>query len=343
VGCNDNKIDPANCGACGTACGPTSVCNAGTCGPAPTVVTPAITGCVALTLAVNGTSVYYADEGHGTISTTGTAAPIVMGEMAPTWLASQGANLYWYNKTTKTIRKAAAAGGAAADVYHNTATMGVDGGAIPDIGGFLVTPDGASMYVALGTDVLKISTATAGGGTPTTVVKEVHGGIPGAMALNGTTNLVFPTDLNGDVDAALLAAPPAICGMEDANGDVIMTTCPRLARSQGELFKGWVAVIAGRAYWADGPNLKSEMIGTTAGVFDAVSTAGTSITALAASADTIYFSEDGVVEKAPAAVNTTQAPPILIARGQMAPTSMALDATKVYWATKDCAISSAAK
>ena len=47
VGCVDPMLDPANCGACGMACGATSTCNAGACGAAPTMVSPAIAGCTA--------------------------------------------------------------------------------------------------------------------------------------------------------------------------------------------------------------------------------------------------------------------------------------------------------
>src|SRR5450432_824566 len=171
--CVDTKVDPDNCGACGTKCGATSACAAGVCGPVATVEVPAITGCTGLTLAVAGGAVYYADEGHGTINKIGGTAALVTGEMAPTWLAANGANLFWYSKTTKKIRKAAATGGAASDVYTNAA-MGTDGGTAPEVGSFLVTPDGVSIYVALGVDVLKQPVA---GGTATVVVHEFKGGL----------------------------------------------------------------------------------------------------------------------------------------------------------------------
>ena len=179
-------------------------------------------------------------------------------------------------------------------------------------------------------------------GTAKVVVYEAKDGLPAALALNGTSNIVFPATYNGDVDAPRLGGTAAaICGMDDpANpGNAIMTTCPRLGRSQGELFPNFMAVVAGRAYWVDGSNVKSEMIANVGTTFDAVSTTiNGSITAAFATADSIYFGEDGFVEKAPTTVNTTNAPPILIARAQKAPSSIFVDATKVYWATGDCAI-----
>ena len=54
----------------------------------------------------------------------------------------------------------------------------------------------------------------------------------------------------------------------------------------------------------------------------------------------IYFGEDGFVERTPYAPGSAAG---VIARGQMAPTSIAVDATRVYWSTSDCAINSTAQ
>ena len=262
--------------------------------------------------------------------------------MGATWLATVGANLYWYDKGTRKIRTIPAAGGTAADVYTNTAPG--NAAAPSEIAGFLVAPDASSIYISQGTTVLQ--QAPLVGGTPKIVDQSRRKTAlrPRSASSTATSNIVFPATYNGDVDAPKLGgATPAVCGLDDpANpGNAIMTTCPRLARSQGELFPDFVAVIAGRAYWADGSNVKSEMIGSVGTTFDAVSTTinGT-ITAAFATPDVIYFAEDGFVEKAPAAVNTSSAPPILIARGQKSPSSIFVDATRAYWATGDCAIMS---
>jgi hypothetical protein len=339
VGCTDKATDPFNCGMCGMTCGTTSTCNGGTCGPAPTVLLPPVAGCLGpLTIAVNAGTVYYADASNNTINKVGASAPLAMNEMGATWLALNGSDLYWYNKGTNTIRKLAGATDIPTDVF-TPSTMTVIVGDVDTVGGFLVTPDGLSVYVSVGLNVVKISATTAGGGTPIVVAQNKS--TPGALALNGTASIVYPTDA-GRVYAATLSATPASCGVFDALGNAIMDTCVTLAR-QAFLFLDFIAVIGNKAYWIDGPNINAEMLpaaGGMGGTWETLSTGNRSLTAATNTTDTIYFAEDGIIEKAPAASNPNRDPPILLARGQLAPTSIAVGATKVYWSTADCAIAS---
>jgi hypothetical protein len=237
VGCVNKKLDVANCGTCGMACGATSTCNNGACGAAPTMVAAAPANCTAMSIVTMTDGVYYA--ANNSVGKAGAAAPIATAEMGASMLQANGTNLFWYNTGTKKIRMVAAAGGTPTDVYT---AMAFDGG-MPDVMGFLVSPDGMTLYFSLGNNVFKkaVTPATA---TPAIVAEEVKEGIPAALALNGTTNIVYPATFNGDVDAPLLSAMPAICGMDDPNdpGNAIMTTCPRLGRSQGELFPNFIAV-----------------------------------------------------------------------------------------------------
>jgi hypothetical protein len=352
TGCTDKMVDPDNCGTCGTRCAPTSTCNGGVCGPAPTVLLPPVSGCVGgLSIAASDGTVFYADATHNTINRVGVGA-LLTNESGASQLALNGKDLYWYDKGTNTIRRLLATSVVATNVFTAT-TMTASPPATDTVGGFLVTPDGGRVYVSVGTTVVAISTAIAGGGTPSVVAEERRGGIPEALALDGTTNVVYPTSINGDVDAPdLVGTPPAICGVEDVNGNVLQGTCPRLARSQGELLPTFVAVIAGLAYWVDGTNLKSEMIPAAGGAgttFITIGMAQTSTITAAVSngSDTIYFADadpgaltQGFIEKTSLAPNST---PILLARGQYAPVSVAVDATKVYWSTADCAILSQAR
>ena len=218
IGCTDKKLDNDNCGACGTKCMATSSCNASVCGAVPTAVVPAVTGCTALTLALNGTSLFYADEGHGTINKVGTATAVVSGEMAPTWLASAGANLYWYNKGTKAIRTVAAAGGTADDRSTRTPMPAADDQRAPSIGGFLVTPDGTTVYISLGNNVISQAlTATLARRVDDRRAPRPTAGIPRPSSRSTARRTSsIPSTFNGDVDAPKLSALPAICGIEDS-------------------------------------------------------------------------------------------------------------------------------
>jgi hypothetical protein len=301
-------------------------------------------------IAVNAGTVYYADASHNTINELGAAAPLAVTEMGATSLALQGSDLYWYSKGTNTIRKLAGASGTPTDVFtprSTTAAPTSDPTKVDTVGGFLVTSDGMSVYVSVGTNVVKVSATTAGGGTPVIIAEEKSGGIPGALALNGTTSIVYPTGIIGKVRAAVLSATPASCGVEDANGNVIMDTCTVLAQSQSELLPHFVAVIAGTAYWIDGLAVNSEPIPAAGGMgttFETISIGQTFSTAAVAMTDAIYFADadpsdptHGYIEKTALAPNSTA---MLLARGQTSPTSVAADATKVYWANADCSIMS---
>jgi hypothetical protein len=347
VGCVDKKTDPANCGACGTVCAPTSTCNGGMCGPAPMMLAGAISGCNGLTMVATD-AVYFADAANGTINKLGAPTPLATDQMGATMLQANGTDLYWYAKGSKTIRSVATSGGAVTDVY--TVSL-PDSGAPPDVAGFLVSPDGVNIYVSLGSQVLE---APVAGGATSVVANVVHGGLPAALALDGTTSIVFPATFNGEIDVALLSAMPATCDLADASGNDIMTTCARLARAHGDLLPSFIAVLGGHAYWINGLNIYGELIDGPMGTyFESIASAQTTkITAAAATADTIYFADadpqdpagstppGGFIEKTALAPSSTA---ILLARGQTLPLAIAVDATKVYWATSDCAIMSVSR
>jgi hypothetical protein len=337
VGCVDKMHDPTNCGACAIACPATSTCNAGTCGPVPTMVSPAIAGCnLGMTMAVPAAGgLYFADAANGTINELGNSTPLATGEMGATMLQANGANLFWYSTGSKKIRSISAAGGTPATVYTNSA-MAVDGGMPPDVAGFVVTPDGVNIYISLGNQVLEAPLA----GVSSTVVVNNVDSAPGALALNGTTSIVFPACCGvAVIESALLSAMPATCGPVPM---VDMTTCTRVAIAH-DVLPGFVAVIAGNAYWISEFKVLGAVIGAMSGSFSDIADAQTSqIAAAAATADAIYFADadptdptHGYIEKTSLAPSSTATP---LARGQSSPIAIAVDATKVYWATSDCAI-----
>lgn len=350
--CTNVKSDNDNCGACGVKCTGTSACNNGTCGPQATNVLPKVAGCGELTIAVSGGKIYYANKTGNSVSsvaTTGGAATVISStEKAPTAIAVSGTNILWINNVagapvdggatvTSTIRKSAA-GAAPTDVVTATAPGG-------GIRGFVASADGNTIYYSTGTFVKAVPIA---GGASTAVAVEEHGGIPGALALEGT-KLAYPTDLNGDVDiVTIMPGVEARCGKEDDTKPTgyDMLNCVRIARSQGSLKKELMMAFGGWAYWIDNPSIKAGELappGTPAN--DQVGSTMFAIQGMTTNKTNIYFTDADT--NAPTAPNgtiwktginkaqlTSQVP---LARGQVSPGSIALDATKVYWAA-DCAI-----
>jgi hypothetical protein len=333
--CTDTKTDNANCGMCGKACPATSTCNNGTCGPEAMTVVPAAAGCMSMQIAVGDGKIFWTDLGHKTVKSVpvagGNATVISMVETGPTLITVRGTTVFWLDGGM--ILKKSVAGAAPTVVYTSTTK----------INGFTVSADGMKVYFSTGVTVKQVMTAA----TAIDVALEEHEGVPGALALdpNGTT-MVYPTDLNGDVDIVYLKdGMVAKCGKEDpANpGMYLMVNCTRIARSQGSLFKEAVVAVAGKVYWVDGTSVKGgdSAPGAAASNDTYGSTLENNITALTANATTIYFAEaksdgtEGIIEKTAMMKDST---PVQLARGQKGPNSIATDATKVYWSTSDCSI-----
>jgi hypothetical protein len=338
--CVNLASDDANCGACGHACPATSTCNRGTCGPVVVNALPARTGCGSLDIAVGGGRIVWADEGHGQVQSIalagGAITTIASGESAPKSVALNAAGIYWINEGTNTIRRSLS-GGAATPVITSM---------LP-IHGFVVSSDNAFVYFSSDTIVSRVS---ATGGTLVVVAREEKGGIPSALALDGST-LAYPTDLNGDVDVVTLVnGTVASCGKEspDGSGDLLQVNCLRVGRSQGQPLLETILLTAGEVVWANGVNLQRSVLAKAAsgGPFDiVVMTDQNTISGLAMTGSTIYFSDAGSAGATPDGViyKVSDLPdqvPLRLARQQSAPRSVALSSAKVYWSTASCTIES---
>jgi hypothetical protein len=356
AGCTDTKLDDDNCGACGHKCGPTQTCNDGMCGPSPVNVVPASAGCattvgsvagfsdMGLSVAVSGGTLYWADAGHGTVKSQpaggGPVTVLAMNEKAPHALAVNGPSVYWLSwvagapgaggaaPITATLRKAA--GGAPTDVVSATSETG-------GILGFAVSADGTTIYFSSGTSVKKVA---AGGGAATEIAQEVKGGLPGALALDGT-KIVYPTGQNGDVDVITpVAGTVSLCGKEDpATGEFdpkLQVNCLRVGRSRGSLVLSAILAKADRAYWINGASVQANPTGPNAiPMNEDLGTPGGDVTAMAMAADKIYFGDGELIEKVGLTSGSASS---RIARGQKGASSIAVDGSSVYWSTKDCGI-----
>jgi hypothetical protein len=300
---------------------------------------PPSPGCVTIDLAVGGTTLFWTDTGHGAVLSRpfsgGPTTPIAQAEKGPSKVAVVGNAVYWL-WLSQTIRRSVN-GGTPVDVVHADGT----------IGGFVVSPDGNSVYFSSGTTIQVVS---ASGGVPNLVAEELMGGLPEALALSGN-QIAYPTGLNGDVDVVTIAENQfATCSINGTTGQFGGSSCARLGRSQGELLLDSILFLPAQVVWADGSNLKSESAAANPPVFDdlAVTFSNNSISGLASTATEAYFADSasppdgmGVIQKSPLAPNPSNpANPIRLARGQNGPRAVAVGSTKVYWSTADCAIES---
>jgi hypothetical protein len=338
----DTTLDPTNCGACGNRCGPTSTCRGGICGPPVTNFAPPAPECVSLNLATDGGTLYWTNQGNGTVNSQpldGCAATtIATGENAPTRLTTDGANLFWVagTTTTATIRALALPAGQPRDLVTETNTTG-------GILGLVLSADGRTLYYSADTRVRAVPVA---GGAPFDVGREERGGIPTALAREGDT-IAFVTGFNGNVDAITVQdGVVASCGGSDANGNLLMTNCRRSPGCNPGAFLGGLVLRGDWVFWADdlqivGAPLEPPSWKNVVAWGDSDGGLG----GLAGGPDALYFasnSKDGaIVSRAPYTAGWTTVADI--ARGQRGPSSLVVAGAHVYWATADCAINRAAR
>jgi hypothetical protein len=348
AGCTDVTMDVDNCGACGHACAANVGCIDGRCTSPVTNVVPAAPGCEAIDVAVGGGRLYWTDQGHGTVKSepvAGGAATTISSKEASPWLVTiAGSTLFWIDvvsaqpgmgangvqmtTTTATIRKATLPGGKPGDLVTET---NINGG----IQGLVVSEDGSSLYYSADTDVKVVPVA---GGAAVTVGHEALGGIPTALALHGSS-IGYVTRFNGDVDViAVMPGQVATCGTYDSSTmQLIEVNCTRLAQGQGSPLFTDILIQGDDIYWSNYDSITVNSALPQAGRNNQQVTSGMggNLTAMLGAPAFIYFGEDGFVERTPYAPGSTAD---VIARGQKAPTSIAVDATRVYWSTGDCAI-----
>jgi hypothetical protein len=344
--CVDLKTDNDNCGACGTACPMHATCVAGVCGPSPTVAVPKPAMCGAMALAASGGTLYWTDTMNKKVfsmpAAGGTPTPISSTETSPTIIAVRGTTVFWLDG--KVIRKSVA--GAAPTVVYTSPI---------DIHGISPNDDGSAVYFTVGDPgdmtttpvkpaivgkVLKVATAT----TATDVALEQKGGIPTALAVQGTL-AVYPCDINGDVDIATIGATPAQCWAsagEDAPG-MMNVGCNRIARSQGSLNQTLILAAGANVVWVDGKNVKMNGLSATAEASNkSFASPDNNVHGIALGGTKVFFSEfddnapaTGTVQKV---AMMEMAPLIPLARNINGPGSVAVDGKKVFFSTADCEI-----
>jgi hypothetical protein len=309
--CTDFSEDPEHCGDCDTACPESSACAAGTCTAEPTELY-STTACEQLTLALQGTTLYWVDAGAGKVMSLpvagGTAAELATGLTDAGAIALDDTNIYVV--TGMTLSRIPIAGGAAEVVTTETTAI------------FDVAVQDDVLYYAVGTNVKSVA-ATADDDAGTVIATAVDGGEPQGIAVDG--------------DSVLWAAAVAYNVEVDS---IAADALVKLGASQGGLRfgAGSLSVDGTSVFWINSSNI--EQAGyegdDKAQHHVADSRDNDEITAFEINATTAYFGAGGNLEKAAFGEEDS----IWMARNQGDILSVVLDGSAVYWSTGDCKIRS---
>ena len=340
--CVNKMSDADNCGACGTKCDAGATCVAGKCNAKPTELTKS-DGCGSMRIAIQGTTVYWTEKMSGKVRSMpvagGAAVDVATTQVSPAAIAVDAKGVYWLADGDgmgggKKIMKVALpfVAGPPEELKASTTDM---------IFGITVAAD--KLYYTLKNDVHQISTTK--GAADIIVGTAVNydpppkiEGIPHGVATNGTllawTDVGDRNGVEGDDILEETATP-----LTDKTGYA------ELAQSVGAL-KWDIAADATYAYWIDGQNFVRNKLAATMPVPDLpiMVTDKGELNTFAINAMNVYgaTTENKILKHSLLAPTDekTVVLPVPIARDQMSPTSVAVDATKVYWSTADCAIRS---
>ena len=326
--CVDTTLDSNNCGGCGVTCSPTSACNAGVCGAAPTQLVPPSPGCISMRVVSESGNIYWSDMGHGTIesmSTSGSSVTTIAvnQEIAAVQAGAQGVlswpqnplatpllvhngTVFWVGASTSggigTMILAATAGTAPKTLLTMAMDPGpspvsaIDGGPLetpgqsPAINAIALSPDGSTLYFAAGTRFYSIPTTGTG---PVAYVGYTEGpehGEATALVADGTY-LYYLTYGSLNVELLSLAS---MCDADAAANEM----CPVRAASSRNLVFDTIVARGNSLYWGEDSRLFEGSIsaalstptGMTGTAF-ADTAGGALLTGFAIGADYAYFGE----------------------------------------------------
>lgn len=327
--CVDLESSPTHCGACLTRC-PSGACEHGVCVAAPEMLFFA-PGCGVLELA-SGRGVLYWTEQNGNVRRRlpdGSIQMIASGELGPTRITVSentppaGTAVFWVNQGDRALRRSLGPGLPPITIATN----------VDRLSGVAVSPDGASIYYATGSSVMKVPAA----GGLTFPVAEVPAGSVSALAFAGD-RLAFVTGFGNEI-AAITPRDDylATCGSWLQDNQSSTRDCLRLAQSSSQNAIGLRLLLGrpGAVFWGDGAEVRMTAAGAFRPPMAIASTGAVAVGGLAMSGNTIYFSAGAQIFAATVGPNQ---PARQVARNLDNPQSLAVDDKYVYWATINCLI-----
>lgn len=345
--CTQKMTDPQNCGTCGMACAEGAACVAGACGTAPTELLAPVAGCGVMQLAIQGANIYWTESMSGKVRMMplagGAATDIATGQVAPGSIVADATGVYWVQTgdgtagSSKVMKLPIPATGTPVVLKAATTTDVIHDVAV----------GAGKLYYSLVHDVHQISTDASVTtdiivGTAVDYDVPVVKGGPHGVAVNATAVAWTCLEERAGIEADDLL---------EETGDPLTTKTGyhELAQSVGSL-RDQIEVDATYAYWVDAANFVRNRLDAAMPIPDAPIVEATSyIKGFAINATDIYMAlQEGHIVKHSigpgAGAMASSATPIAIDQTQSdddhEPGAVVLDATKVYWATSDCAIRS---
>jgi hypothetical protein len=332
---------------CSPVCSDTMACVAGHCLPKPVALT-SVTGCDSMSLALNGTTLYFTDGAHGAVRSIpvagGPITDVATGQKEPLAVVVDDNGVYWSTTgtgaTDNTIMIKTPSGAPAkiTDVtlegtlpFHSKLALDGKGNLLYGVGHVLMT-------VAAKANSTATALSTALDGLPTALIVTVS---PARVFLtleqdNAIQWRSTTAGSSGCVDTATAVNRPmgtttGACAFQESQGQLLLDTLT-LAGTQ-------VLFANGGNMLGANSTVATDSLGT--GTTIASTASDNDISGFANNATTVYFGEatGGIIEKALLANAGANPPaPMLLVQdstGQPAPGSFVVDATNVYWRTFD--------
>jgi hypothetical protein len=321
---------------CTPACSADKACVEGTCLPKPVQLTH-VDGCTTMYLALNQGTLYFADTAHGNVKSiptagaTTTATDIATGQKAPYAIAVDDSAVYWSTTGTaagdNTLMMKTTAGTPTkiSDVTKSTEAITLDGK--------------GSLYYGDGDSLMKVEAKAAA----TPLLIGTFEGEPTAVVI---TPMRLFTTLQLDNAVQWRNPDPASSGCVDPVARPVGSTVGGCAfeESQGDLLADTLTLSGTKVIWANGILMQSAdttVSATMQGSGHSIASTASfdNITGFASTATSVYFGEKttGIIEKAA----LPDGDPVILVEDPVAvqaPSAFVMDATNLYWRTKDCAI-----
>jgi hypothetical protein len=313
--------------------------------------------CQSIHLASDEQFLIWTDEGNGNVwhasLTGGIRIVIAVAEDRPYWIGITGNAVLW------TAGGHGLAPGTRSFSSLGTSIRMTTGGSVQPVAtapggiyGMALSVD-LTLYFSTGDTIQRVRLGL--GEKPAIVATTTNGVFLEGLGLAGT-KLVALDHVLGSVEVLDLAsAAPAVCGLRDPMTGAPSGACRRLDSDNGSLLPNSVLAGPPLAVWADAGRIKRHDFPPPPGLDFLIigSASGAFVNALGLGGDTVFIASssqpwdtapgdpparDGVLERLALAPGAT---PVVLARDQARPTSIASDDARVFWSTADCTILSA--